>query len=134
MTDITDTDSYGPLGYLVLAVSGDDPAGLSELLELIARDDVRVLDLEAIARDDDGLVHFVDLADVPALAPLAGAYAGLLDQDDVQDVGELLDPGTTAAVIVYEDVWALRLPGFRLLDAGPVLPTDIEAAVASDEI
>ncbi len=126
-------DALGPLGYLVLEIEGEDPDGLAELLTLTERDDVRILDVEAVTKDADGTVHLVNVDEVPALAHIAGAYAGLLDLDDVTDVGGLLDPGTTAAVVVYESVWALRLPGFHLVGAGPVSPTDVESALGPDE-
>lgn len=132
MNDALSSDSFGPLGYLVLEIAGDDPSGLAELLVLTERDDVRVLDIEAVTRDAEG-VRLVAVDDVPALAPLAGAYAGLLDPEDIHDIGEMLDQGATAAVVVYESVWALRLPGFALVAAGPVSPTDIEAALGPDE-
>ncbi len=103
----------GPVDYLVVdfpagVLAGD---GFDSLLDLVASGTIYVLDLEFVGRDDHGAVRVVDVAEVAVpegvdLSAIQGSSSGLLDRDDLASVGEAIQPGGVAAVLVYENVWA----------------------------
>src|SRR5690349_19141917 len=97
----TATDEAGPIDYLLIEFpSGHADAGAFATLRVLAQQDlIRVLDLEFVARDDRGTVVLVEPADAIAAADgdmsdFLGATSGLLDDDDIRDVGEVLAPGS----------------------------------------
>lgn len=111
---MTDTDVYGPIDFVVL----EFPAGASlpdtvkALLDLVDRGTVRLYDFMVVRKDDTGSCSEVDLAEASGgpLAPLgafAGARSGLLDSDDITFLADVLEPGAAAAVVLYENAWAV---------------------------
>src|SRR5437762_8053276 len=106
----------GPIDYLVAEFpeSKLTGQGLRLLVDLVDRDIIRILDLVFIAKDPDGKVAAAEIADLDGdgtldLAVFEGASSGLLGSDDVEDAGAVLAPGTVAALLVYENVWAAPL-------------------------
>ncbi len=78
---------------------------------LVDRRMIRVLDVQFISKDADGVFEAIDPADLDAgsagdLADFAGAATGLLSDDDIALVADQLEPGSAAVVIVYENRWA----------------------------
>jgi uncharacterized membrane protein len=111
-------DQAGPIDYLIISfASGHADAGALDTLRRLAREDlIRVLDLEFVARAADGTVTLVEPGDAIAaadgdLSDFLGASSGLLDADDVRHVGEIIEPGSLAAIVVYENEWILALAG-----------------------
>jgi hypothetical protein len=108
-------------------------------MDLVDREIVRVLDLLFIAKDADGKVSTVDVADVEhsdALDPrLWGLSSGLLDQSDIDQVGAVIGPGSLAGILVYENVWAVPMwtaidrSSARLVGAGRIVTDDLIAAL-----
>lgn len=104
-------DAIGPIDLVVLefpaGTSGDATA--AAIVDLVDRGVVRLYDILAVRRDGDGATE-VDLGatdgDLDALAPLAGARSGLIGPDDLADAASVLDPGTVAVVLLYENAWA----------------------------
>lgn len=83
------------------------------LLELVDRAIIRVLDARFVRKDPDGTFSGFDFADldqetVGDLAVFAGASTGLLGGDDVALAAAEIEPGSAAAMIVYENRWAAR--------------------------
>lgn len=108
-----DTEVHGPVDYLVLEFPTDRMTGemASALLDLVDRGVIRVYDLLVVQKDEDGSFRGIDINDLAAdsiggLTAFAGARSGLLGDDDVADAAGVLEPGTTAAVLVYENAWA----------------------------
>ena len=106
-------DELGPVDYLVVEFPGSNFTGeiLPELADLVQRGIVRVLDLVLITKDDAGgyeAFEFgdTDLGGLGELRELERELADLLSEDDVSAVAETLDPGSTAALLVYENLWA----------------------------
>ncbi|MFK5635843.1 DUF6325 family protein [Ornithinimicrobium sp. LYQ103] len=142
MATTTDGDRLGPVELLVIEfprgqVSG---AGFATMTELVDRGVIAVLDLEFVRRTEDGAIELVDVADAVADAPddlgyLLGASSGLLDPDDIATVGESIEPGCLAGVLVFEHVWilpmadAVQAGGARVLAAARVDPADLVAAL-----
>jgi Family of unknown function (DUF6325) len=124
----------GPIDYLVVEwPPGKEPTGeaLPLLEDLVNRGVIRILDLAFLQKGEDGTVMAVDIGDFdldgnPDLAVWVGASSGLLGDDDVEEAGVALEPGTTAALLMYENSWAapfataLRRSGAELVAAGRV--------------
>ena len=140
----TDADVVCPVEYLVVEFpSGQvSAAGFDTLLDLVARDVIRVLDLEFVTKSRDGIVTLVDLSAAVSgasgdLSAFLGASSLLLDQDDLARAGALLEPGSLAGILVYENVWAtgmlsaMRRGGARIVSSGKVDPDDLEAALSA---
>jgi hypothetical protein len=113
--------------------------GFRLLMDLVEREIVRVLDLHFIAKDADGNVSTVDVADVEHSDALDerlwGLSSGLLDQSDIDEVASAIEPGSLAGILVYENVWAVPMwtaidrSSARLVGAGRVVADDLIAAL-----
>jgi hypothetical protein len=146
MTDIN-VDQLGPVDYLVVAF----PAGKanfsgevsSELNALIDNKMIRVLDLVMIAKGDDGSVDAAEWSDVDdseigELRGLERDVAILLAEEDIDEIGATLEPGSVAAVLVWENTWAapfgsaVRRSGGELVTTGRIPTQALIAAVEAD--
>ena len=133
----------GPIDYLAVEWPGRHVTGegFRLLMDLVDREIIRVLDLLFIAKDADGRVSTVDVADVEhsdALdARLWGLASGLLDQGDIDEVAAEIEPGSLAGILVYENVWAVPMwtaidrSSARLVGAGRIVAEDLIAALDS---
>jgi hypothetical protein len=113
------SDTHGPIDIVVLEFPGehDLAAPAAALLDLVDSGTVRLYDLVAV-RKVDGRIEVVELENLgDDLYVLSGARSGLLDDDDLAAAGEVLQPGATAVVIMYENLWAIPFVG-AALDAG----------------
>ena len=138
------TDRLGPVDVLIIEFPRGElrPEGFATLLDLVERDNIHVLDLEFVRRDAEGGVALVDLADAVAgseLVFLEGASSGLLDPDDVAFVGEVIEPGSLAGVLLFEHVWimpladAIEAGGARIVTSAHVDPLDLIAVLGDDD-
>jgi hypothetical protein len=134
----------GPIDYLVIefppgTMTGE---GMPLLLDLVERGLIRILDLAFVSKGSDGSLAGLEITDldgdgVPDLLEFRGASSGLLGTDDLEEAGTVLAPGTTAAVLVYENVWAAPLAaafhrsGAQLV-AGGRIPVDAVLASIAD--
>jgi Family of unknown function (DUF6325) len=135
----------GPIDYILVEWSGRQPNGeaMPYLIDLVDRGLIHVLDLAFIAKGEDGSVAMLGLADlgdaVAEFAAFEGASSGLLDDDDLQQAGAVLAPGTSAALLVYENVWAapfadaVRRSGGELVASGRISAEDLIAALDATE-
>lgn len=135
----------GPIDYLLVEWPGKQPNGevAPHLVDLVDRGLIRILDLVFIAKDEEGNVGALELADlggeVTELAIFDGASSGLLGDEDVEEAGGVLEPGTSAALLVFENSWAapfvaaVRRSGGELVASGRIPAEDILAALDAAE-
>ncbi|MER7958119.1 DUF6325 family protein [Streptomyces sp. NPDC096030] len=137
--DLSELEDMGPVDYLILEFPGNRMTGegFPLLVDLVERGIIRILDLQFIRKDEDGSVTAVELTDFGGevdLTVFEGASSGLLDQSDVDDAGSALEPGNSAGVIVYENVWAapfaraMRRSGAQIVASGRI---PVQALLAS---
>lgn len=135
----------GPIDYLLVEWPGRQPNGevAPVLVDLVDRGLIRILDLTFIAKDEEGNVAVLELADlggeVAELAIFEGASSGLLGDEDVERAGDVLQPGTSAALLIFENSWAapfvgaVRRSGGELVASGRIPADDILAALDAAE-
>ncbi len=143
-----DVDELGPVDYVVVEFPADkaDFSGemAAELSALIDRDVVRVLDLILLKKELDGSVegfeaHDFGDTDLSGLRGLETELALLLAEEDVEAIGAALEPGSVAAVLVWENVWAapfgsaVRRSGGQLVASGRIPIQALAAAIEADE-
>ena len=139
----TDLDELGPVDYLVIEFPGSKFNGdiAPTLVDLVDRGIIRVLDLIMITKEPDGSFDTIELNDVEEgtlgeLHRLETEIAELLSADDIANVAEALEPGSTAGVLVYENRWAapfasaVRHRGGQLVASGRI---PVQALIASFE-
>jgi hypothetical protein len=146
MTDI-DFDQMGPVDYLVVRFPADranfSGEMATELNALIDANTIRVLDLVLVTKDDAGVVDAAELRDaddsqVGELRALERDLAMLLAEEDIEQIGETLEPGSTAAVLVWENSWAgpfgsaVRRSGGELVANGRIPTQALIAAAEAD--
>lgn len=140
---MSDDVLLGPVDYLVLELSTDRADGsiAQAILDLVDRGTITLFDVMVVQKGEDGSVSGLDLDALDGeLTMFAGARSGLLGDEDLDDLGDALEPGTTAAVLVYENAWArpfvaaARSVGAEVV-ASARIPADVlaEALDALDE-
>src|SRR5262249_51299721 len=147
MTD-TALDQLGPVDYVVVEFPADranfSGEMASELSALVKRDVVHVLDLLFLKKELDGSVegfesHEFGDDDLGELRAAEGELAMLLAAEDVESIGAALEPGSVAAVLVWENVWAapfgaaVRRSGGQLVASGRIPIQALAAALETDE-
>ena len=144
MTEVN-LDELGPVDYLVVGFPADKAnfsgAMASELKALVDSNTIRVLDLVMITKGEDGSVEAAELRDaddseVGELRALERDLAILLADEDIEEIGASLEPGSTAMVLVSENTWAapfgsaVRRSGGELVTGGRI---PIQALIAAVE-
>ena len=142
----TSLDQLGPVDYLVV----EFPAGTSnftgemakELLALVDSGTIRVIDILILTKNEDGSVDAMELSDIEDLGPLQAVeaeLAELLAADDVEDLAAAIEPGSTAGVLIWENLWAApfasaaRRSGGQLIANGRIPIQAIIASIEADE-
>lgn len=117
----------GPVEYMIVAFPGNKFKGeiIPALGELVDAGTIRIIDLALVIKDEDGNVTAMELGDLDsevfnAFDALSPEVQGLLNEDDLEAAGEELEPNSTAALLVWEDVWATKLAD-AIRGAGGVL-------------
>jgi hypothetical protein len=133
----------GPIDYIVVEWPGRQPNGevVPHLLDLVEQGLIRILDLAFITKDEDGNTAGLELSDlgIEAFAELEGASSGLLGDDDVEEAAKALEPGTSAALLVFENSWAapfasaVRRSGGQLVASGRIPVQAVLAALDAAE-
>ncbi len=132
----------GPIDYIVVEFPGNRMTGegLPILVDLVDRGLIRILDLLFVRKDADGSVAGMEIADFDGdgaldLAVFEGVSSGLLGEDDIEEAGKALEPGNSAGILVYENVWAapfataLRRGGAQMVASGRIPVPAVLAAL-----
>jgi hypothetical protein len=139
-------DELGPVDFVIV----EFPAGAAnftgemaeQLVSLAKNGIIRVIDLIILVKNDDGSIDAMeldDLDDLGELRTLEAELAELLAEEDVVNLAAAMDPGSTAGVIVYENLWAApfaaaaRRAGGQLIANGRIPMQAIIAAIQADE-
>ncbi|GAB7103587.1 hypothetical protein JCM4814A_19010 [Streptomyces phaeofaciens JCM 4814] len=141
--DLGPIEEMGPIDYVVVEFPGNRMTGegLPLLIDLVDRGIIRILDMTFIKKDEDGSVTALEIADLTGdgnldLAVFEGARSGLMGRDDLEEAAAAVEPGNSAGLLVYENLWAapfataLRRGGAQLVASGR-LP--VQAVLASLE-
>jgi hypothetical protein len=128
-----ETHTMGPVDYIVVEFPDARTTGdaLPRLVDLVDRGIVRILDLVFLRKEADGSVVGIEVADLDGdgdldLRVFEGATSGLLGRDDLDDAASVIEPGSAAAIVVYENLWAipfasaLRRVGAELVASGRI--------------
>jgi hypothetical protein len=120
-------DVHGPIDYVLLEFTGNRLTGRAaeELVSLVDRGIIHVYDIMLVGKDADGATYSVDLAEAGGqaggFADLDGARSGILADDDLLQVAQAMQPGTLAALIVYENTWAIPFVAAALESGGSLI-------------
>jgi len=142
----TSLDELGPVDYLVV----EFPAGESnftgemakELVALVDSGTIRLIDVLVLTKDADGSVDAMELSDIENLGPLQqleAELAELLAEEDVVNLAASMDPGSTAGVLIWENLWAApfasaaRRAGGQLIADGRIPIQAIIASIEADD-
>ena len=143
----TPLDELGPVDYVVV----EFPAGAqnftgemaAELLKLVDAGTIRVIDVLILEKAEDGSVEATELADIAQLGEMQvieTQLAELLAADDVVHLAAAMDPGSTAGVLIFENLWAapfasaVRRSGGQLIANGRIPIQAIIASLEADEL
>jgi hypothetical protein len=139
-------DELGPVDFFAIEFPDGrlSAAGFERLHALVDQGVVDILDMELITKDADGKTEKADVlefavSDGVDLSAWAGSSSGLLDDDDVALISEEMQPGSVAAVFIYENRWVLglvdawRRDGARLIVDGGLYADDILTALDATE-
>jgi hypothetical protein len=139
-----EAQEMGPIDYVLIEWPDRQPNGEAAplLLDLVERGLIRIIDLTFITKGEDGSVAGIDVSElegVQAFADFEGASSGLLGNEDIEEAANALEPGTSAALLVYENSWAapfasaIRRNGGQLVASGRIPVQAIEAALDAAE-
>ena len=144
MTDRS-LDELGPVDYVIVEFPADQQnftgEGVDELLRLHDAGTIRIMDVLILQKGEDGTAiaqELGDLADLGDFQRLEAELVETLAESDVEHLAAAMDPGSVAAVLVYENLWAapfasaLRRAGGQLIANGRIPIQAIIAAVESD--
>ena len=142
---MNDASEMGPVDYILVEWPGRQPNGevAPHLVDLVDRGLIRILDLAFVTKEEDGTVAGIELADLgdgaAELEVFEGASSGLLSDDDLTQAAAALEPGTSAALLVFENSWAapfaaaVRNSGGQLVASGRIPIQAVLAALDAAE-
>jgi hypothetical protein len=146
MDEVEAVDELGPVDWIVVEFPGSRFNGqiAPALLDLVERDLIRVLDLLVLKKDADGSLEAFELSDldegeIGELRTYESELAMLLSEEDVNSLAAAIEPGSSAAVLVWENSWAapfasaVRRSGGQLVASGRIPIQALLAAVEADE-
>ncbi|MFD6967765.1 DUF6325 family protein [Streptomyces sp. NPDC059979] len=141
-----DIEDMGPVDYLVVEFPGSRLTGeaFPLLVDLVDQHIVRILDMRFVQKDADGNVAGLEVTQLEdgsglGLSVFEGASSGLLGEDDLEEAGHALEPGNSAAILVYENLWAapfaraLRRSGAQMVASGRIPVQALLASLDAEE-
>jgi uncharacterized membrane protein len=137
-------DEMGPIDYMVIEWPREQPTGtvVPKIIDLVDRGIIRIIDVAFVGKDAGGAVYAMELSDFDgddSFAAFEGASTGIIGDDDLTEAASALEPGTSAAVLIWENRWAasvavaLRESGAQLVASGRIPVQGIIAALDATE-
>jgi Family of unknown function (DUF6325) len=134
--------TIGPVEYIVVGFPGNKFRGeiAPALAKLVDDGLIRILDLVFIGKDDDGTIVTFEIDEVEgseSFTIIDGDISGIIGQDDIAHAATALAPGNSAALMLWEDLWAIPFVEAVqdtegvLLEGGRIPRELIEAALAA---
>ena len=141
-----ETGALGPISYLIVEFPGSKMTGegFAILVDLVDRGVIRILDLMFVTRDPNGTMRALAFQDIDLdgqfdLAIFEGASSGLLGESDLSAAASVIEPGSSAGILIFENRWAtsfvqaLRRGEAELVAAGYIPQDDLVAALDAAE-
>ncbi len=107
--------TYGPIDFLALEFKGNQFKGeiMPALLDLVNKEIVRVIDLVIVQKDADGKVTMREMQQlepsvVAIFDPLKAQISGIIQLEDIEMIGEKVENNTTAAIMLFENLWPIK--------------------------
>jgi hypothetical protein len=108
--------SLGPVELLLIKFPGNQFKGeiVPALEELITTNTIRVLDILFLKKDSAGDLTLVEMSEIEedevydAFDPLVPEVEGFLSESDALLMAQSLEPNSSAALMLFENVWATR--------------------------
>ena len=145
MTEERSLDELGPVDYVIVEFPVGQQnftgEGAAELLRLHDAGTIRIMDILILQKGEDGTAMAQELGDLEEMGELERLETELvqtLAEEDVDNLAEAMDPGSVAAVLVYENLWAapfasaVRRAGGQLIANGRIPIQALIAAVEAD--
>jgi len=142
----TPLDELGPVDYLIVEFPAEASSFTgemaAELVALVEAGTIRVIDVLILTKNEDGSVDAMELSDIEELGELQAIeaeLAELLAEEDVANLAAAMDPGSTAGVLIWENLWAApfaaaaRRSGGQLIANGRIPIQAIIASIEADE-
>ena len=133
---MAEEQTLGPISYVIVEFPGNKMTGegFPALLDLVDSGLIRILDLMFVTREKDGTLEAIALTDLDNdgeldLTVFEGASSGMLDESDLADAASVIEPGSSAGILIFENRWAkpftdaLRRGSAQLVAAG-YIPQD----------
>lgn len=146
MSEMVPSENLGPFDYFAVEFpDGQITAdGFERLIELVDRGVIYVVSVDFVVKDPDGTARMVPVVDVPVpagidLSTWDGASSGILDDSDIATIAAAMAAGSTAVVVVYENLWVLGTldgwlsQGARLIADSGLDTADLLAALEITE-
>jgi hypothetical protein len=137
------SDLHGPIDFVLIEFPPDNPDGAAAqaLADLVEAGTIRLLDLLVVHRGTDDTVSVIDVdgQGETAFLQFSGARSGLIGDDDVAQASDAMSPGSTAALIVFENMWAapfvaaVRSHGGEVVASQRIPAQDVIAALDAIE-
>ena len=123
--------TYGPIDFIALEYKTDQLTGesLLELIELVKNEIIRVIDLVIILKDQDGEFQVLEIEELDpdtlaVFKPLEVEISGLIQMEDIELIAEAMEANTTAALLMYENLWAIKFGEAVTRSSGRMLMFD----------
>ena len=138
--------SYGPVSLVVISFPGNEFRGeiAPALGDLVASGTIRVIDIVFVSKDEDGNVLSVEMSEldeaiVNQIDPVVSEVSSLLGEDDIAQIADMLEPNSSAAMLLFENAWASTFTTAVRNANGEVLmneliPAAVVNAVADGEL
>ena len=122
--------TYGPIDYFAIEFKTEQLTGetLPELLELVKKEIIRVIDL-VIIQKQDGKIQVMEIEElspdvVVAFDPVIAEISGIIQVEDIEVIAEMMEDNTTAALLLIENLWAIKFGEAAVRSGGRLLNFD----------